>query len=161
MPSPLAAAVARAASSAAFASSWRPARRRASARIRWQKPLSVIPAAEDDISAELLTPPVNVLRLSLHPQGLAPRIANLAQWRGHLFERLRHQIGHSADAGLAELRDELLALPDVSAGQPALSLPGAERWAAEVLSLPCFPGLRADEIARVCDAAGDWTASAG
>ena len=39
--------------------------------------------------ASLLQPPVNVLRLSLHPKGLAPRIANLTEWRAHLLERLR------------------------------------------------------------------------
>ena len=38
---------------------------------------------------QLLEPPVNVLRLSLHPDGVAPRIANLAEWRAHLLERLR------------------------------------------------------------------------
>lgn len=57
----------------------------------------------------LLEPPVNVLRLSLHPQGLAPRILNLAQWRTHLLARLRHQLGVTADpvlkALLAELED--------------------------------------------------------
>jgi transcriptional regulator with XRE-family HTH domain len=41
---------------------------------------------------QLLSPPVNVLRLSLHPDGIAPRIANLAEWRDHLLERLRHQV---------------------------------------------------------------------
>ena len=59
----------------------------------------------------LLKPPVNVLRLSLHPSGLAPRIANLAEWRAHLFERLRKQIEISADPVLVALLDELRALP--------------------------------------------------
>lgn len=59
----------------------------------------------------LLKPPVNVLRLSLHPVGLAPRIANLAEWRAHLFERLRKQIEISADPVLVALLDELRALP--------------------------------------------------
>jgi transcriptional regulator with XRE-family HTH domain len=59
----------------------------------------------------LLEPPVNVLRLSLHPDGLAPRIANLAEWRAHLFERLRKQIDASADPVLVALLDELRALP--------------------------------------------------
>ena len=45
----------------------------------------------------LLQPPVNVLRLSLHPDGLAPRIANLAEWRAHLLARLRRQIEVTAD----------------------------------------------------------------
>lgn len=61
--------------------------------------------------AALLAPPVNVLRLSLHPRGLAPRIVNLAAWRAHLFERLRHQIRVSGDATLAALLEELQALP--------------------------------------------------
>jgi hypothetical protein len=60
---------------------------------------------------ELMTPPVNVLRASLHPQGLAPRIANFAAWRDHLFERLAHQIQASSDPMLAALAEELRALP--------------------------------------------------
>jgi transcriptional regulator with XRE-family HTH domain len=59
----------------------------------------------------LLKPPVNVLRLSLHPSGLAPRIANLPEWRAHLFERLRKQIEVSADPVLVGLLEELRALP--------------------------------------------------
>jgi hypothetical protein len=55
----------------------------------------------------LLQPPVNVLRLSLHPEGLAPRIANLAQWRSHLFARLRQQIELRADPVLVDLLHEL------------------------------------------------------
>src|SRR5499426_2213131 len=43
------------------------------------------------VDTSLLTPPVNVLRLSLHPRGLAPRIANLGEWRSHLLARLRRQ----------------------------------------------------------------------
>jgi transcriptional regulator with XRE-family HTH domain len=59
----------------------------------------------------LLQPPVNVLRLSLHPSGLAPRIANLMEWRAHLLERLRHQISVSADAVLQKLLRELRDYP--------------------------------------------------
>ncbi len=59
----------------------------------------------------LLEPPVNVLRLSLHPQGLAPRIVNLAQWRAHLHARLRRQIDATADPILAELLNELSGYP--------------------------------------------------
>lgn len=61
--------------------------------------------------AELLRPPVNVLRLSLHPGGLAPFIVNLAEWRGHLIARLRQQIRATADPILADLLVELLAYP--------------------------------------------------
>ncbi|MDZ4146537.1 MAG: helix-turn-helix transcriptional regulator [Burkholderiales bacterium] len=61
--------------------------------------------------AALLQPPMNVLRLSLHPQGIAPNIVNLAQWRSHIFERLRQQIHATGDAGLATLLDELRTYP--------------------------------------------------
>lgn len=60
---------------------------------------------------ELLAPPVNVLRLSLHPDGLAPRIVNLAQWRAHLLERLHQQVLASTDPALGALHAELAALP--------------------------------------------------
>jgi transcriptional regulator with XRE-family HTH domain len=60
---------------------------------------------------ELLEPPINVLRLSLHPQGLAPHIVNLAQWRALLLERVQHHVDISADAGLARLFEELKAYP--------------------------------------------------
>ncbi|CAN7317055.1 helix-turn-helix transcriptional regulator [Rhizobium rhizogenes] len=69
-----------------------------------------------DIS--LLKPPVNVLRLSLHPGGLAPRILNLAEWRAHLLERLRQQITATGDPILAALLKELSAYPAPPAHRP-------------------------------------------
>jgi transcriptional regulator with XRE-family HTH domain len=66
------------------------------------------------IDEQLLKSPVNVLRLSLHPKGLAPRIVNLAEWRAHLLERLRRQIDISADAVLVELLKELRTYPSPS-----------------------------------------------
>lgn len=63
------------------------------------------------IAPELTQPPVNVLRVSLHPQGVAPRIVNLLGWREHLFERLRRQIAISADPVLVALLQELQAYP--------------------------------------------------
>ncbi len=59
------------------------------------------------VGPELLRPPVNVLRLGLHPAGLAPRVANLTQWRSHLLERLRRQVEASADPTLTALLVEL------------------------------------------------------
>ena len=59
----------------------------------------------------LLRPPVNVLRLSLHPAGLAPRITNLAEWRSHLLARLRRHIEVTADPVLDELMSELSGYP--------------------------------------------------
>ena len=61
--------------------------------------------------AELLAPPVNVLRLSMHPQGLADVIDNWHEWRAHLLARLRRQIDVSGDATLAALFAELEAYP--------------------------------------------------
>ncbi|HEY9066481.1 MAG TPA: helix-turn-helix transcriptional regulator [Burkholderiaceae bacterium] len=63
------------------------------------------------VDPALLKPPVNVLRLGLHPDGLAPRIVNLGQWRAHLLDRLRLQIVASADPVLSALADELRAYP--------------------------------------------------
>ena len=59
----------------------------------------------------LLRPPVNVLRLSLHPQGLAPRTANLGEWREHILARLRRQIDISGDPVLVRLLRELRDYP--------------------------------------------------
>lgn len=63
------------------------------------------------VDAELLKPPVNVLRLTLHTQGLAPQIANYHVWRSHVFDKLRRQIEVSADAVLVALLRELRAYP--------------------------------------------------
>ena len=59
----------------------------------------------------LLEPPVNVLRLSLHPDGMAPRIANLAQWRGHLLKQVRRRAEQTGDPRLHALHHELLEYP--------------------------------------------------
>jgi transcriptional regulator with XRE-family HTH domain len=62
-------------------------------------------------AAHLLEGTINVLRLSLHPEGLAPRIRNLAEWRTHILERLRTQFAASADPAVLALLDELWAYP--------------------------------------------------
>jgi len=62
------------------------------------------------VHPDLLQPPVNVLRVSLHPQGLAPHIANLKEWREHVLARLETQVRLSADRVLAALLEELLTL---------------------------------------------------
>jgi transcriptional regulator with XRE-family HTH domain len=71
----------------------------------------------------LLTPPVNVLRLSLHPDGMAPRIVNLGQWRAHLLGRLRRQAASTADPALSALYQELREYP-CPQREPELELPG-------------------------------------
>jgi transcriptional regulator with XRE-family HTH domain len=65
----------------------------------------------DGCAPELLEPPVNVLRLSLHPDGMAPRIVNLAQWRAHLLTQLQHRARTLGDRRLSELHDELRGYP--------------------------------------------------
>jgi len=62
-------------------------------------------------NAVLLRPPLNVLRLTLHPEGLAPRLANYHEWRAHVLEKLRCQIDVSRDPTLAELLRELRDFP--------------------------------------------------
>ena len=68
------------------------------------------------VADHLLEPPVNVLRLGLHPEGLAPRIANLPEWRAHLLDRLGRQAVVSGDPALAALHTELAAYPGGEAG---------------------------------------------
>ncbi len=63
----------------------------------------------EGIDPQLLQPPVNVLRLGLHSRGLASRIVNYAQWRGHTFMRLRQQVAATADPVLIEMLAELEA----------------------------------------------------
>jgi transcriptional regulator with XRE-family HTH domain len=79
------------------------------------------------IAPELLEPPVNVLRASLHPDGLAPRIVNLGEWRAHLLERLERHVAVTGDPELVALHDELTALP----GPPPP--PGGHAGAGEIL----------------------------
>lgn len=70
-----------------------------------------VPPLLAGVAPELLEPPVNVLRVSLHPEGLAPRIANLPDWREHLLTRLDHEAALSADATLEALLAELRGYP--------------------------------------------------
>ena len=66
------------------------------------------------VSEALLAPPVNAMRVALHPEGLAPRIANFEEWSGHLLARLAREVTATGDASLAALYDELAAYPGVS-----------------------------------------------
>ena len=88
------------------------------------------------VAPELLAPPANVLRVSLHPDGLAPRILNLAQWRAHLFERLHHQIAVTADVTLAALAEELATYPAPSHDGAAAFTPNASIVVPLVLDTP-------------------------
>lgn len=79
----------------------------------WQLLMANVPAQRflAGVAPHLLEGRPNVLRISLHPDGLAPRIANLAEWRAHLLERLQRQVAQTGDSVLAELHRELSAYP--------------------------------------------------
>jgi len=86
---------------------------------------AIAPLLQAVADPSLLEPPVNVLRLSLHPLGLAPVIANLAEWRAHLLDRLRQQISVSGDPVLEKLLKELLSYPaPEAAGESHADLAG-------------------------------------
>jgi transcriptional regulator with XRE-family HTH domain len=70
------------------------------------------------VSSALLEPPVNVLRLSLHPDGMAPRIVNLPEWRAHLLARLHRQVEATGDQRLEALHAELSDYPGGETARP-------------------------------------------
>ncbi|QIE54429.1 helix-turn-helix transcriptional regulator [Pikeienuella piscinae] len=78
------------------------------------------------VADALLEPPVNVLKLSLHPEGLAPRLANFREWRAHLTARLTREAELAGDSALTALRDELLGypVPRGAAPGPVTAAPG-------------------------------------
>jgi len=102
-------------------------------------------------AAHLLEPPVNVLRLSLHPDGLAPRIVNLEQWRTHLFERLRREAIARGDPALNALQEELVSYPG---GNPAPSLDRAFDDVAVALRVR----IREMELSFICTSTSFGTA---
>ncbi|RNL86994.1 XRE family transcriptional regulator [Halostreptopolyspora alba] len=75
------------------------------------------------VSPALLAPPSNSLRVGLHPQGFAPRVVNLGEWRAHLLRRLQRQVDLTGDEGLSALYEELVALP-CDQEEPEVELPG-------------------------------------
>ena len=75
------------------------------------------------VDQDLLRQPVNVLRVALHPNGLAPRTVNLAEWRAHLLARLRRQIELTADPDLIKLLDELQKYPAARSPKPPSAAP--------------------------------------
>ena len=86
------------------------------------------------VDASQLQPPVNVLRLSLHPDGLARRIGNYAEWRAHVLARLRRQIEVTADPGLMALASEIAAYP-APLNVSSLNGVGEDRYGGVVVPL--------------------------
>ncbi|MDL4776435.1 MULTISPECIES: helix-turn-helix domain-containing protein [Thermomonosporaceae] len=75
--------------------------------------------------AELLEPPLNVLRLSMHPDGMAKNILNLGEWRAHMISWVRRHVALTADAALAQLYRELRDYPGPD-GEAAVPPPGGQ-----------------------------------
>jgi transcriptional regulator with XRE-family HTH domain len=73
----------------------------------------------DGIAPELLEPPANTLRISLHPGGLAPRIVNLAEYSSHLLHLVEREAAATGDPALVALYEELRGYPGVDAGARA------------------------------------------
>ncbi|WP_330175992.1 helix-turn-helix transcriptional regulator [Streptomyces sp. NBC_01498] len=65
----------------------------------------------DGVAAHLLEPPMNAMRLTLHPEGLAPRIRNLPEWRAHLLERMERQVALRSSDALRRLYEEVSGYP--------------------------------------------------
>jgi transcriptional regulator with XRE-family HTH domain len=86
----------------------------------------------------LLQPPINALRVTLHPEGMAPHIVNLPEWRAHLLDRLRRQVAVTSDERLAALYAEVAEYPGGEAALPALE-PG--------IAVPLRMNLNGDELA--------------
>jgi transcriptional regulator with XRE-family HTH domain len=83
---------------------------------QWEVVASNEPAQvilREGVSEELLAPPANALRITLHPDGLAPHILNFSEWSAHLITRFHRQTLLSQDPALAELEQELLGYPGV------------------------------------------------
>jgi len=92
------------------------------------------------VAPSLLAPPLNVMRLSFHPQGIAPLTVNLAEWCGHLLERLHRQCEATADPVLIALYEELKTYPIPArktphlVGADSLAVPFQMRMGDDVLS---------------------------
>ncbi|MFE3038028.1 helix-turn-helix domain-containing protein [Streptomyces canus] len=88
----------------------------------------------DGLPESLLRPPLNTMRLTLHPEGLAPRIRNLREWRGHLLEQMRRQIALRRSESLRALYEEVSAYPVPVAQAEAAGL--EETQAVPYFALP-------------------------
>jgi transcriptional regulator with XRE-family HTH domain len=78
----------------------------------------------EGVETGMLTPPINVLRISLHPAGLAPRVVNFDEYAAHLVGRLRRQVAQSGDPDLEQLFSEVATYPGVTRSVLASEEPG-------------------------------------
>jgi transcriptional regulator with XRE-family HTH domain len=98
----------------------------------------MVPPLLEGIAPQMLAPPLNVMRLSFHPDGLAPRTVNLGEWCGHLLERLHRQCEQTADPELIRLYDELKTYPiparSAPLGPDTVAIPFKMRLGGDILS---------------------------
>jgi transcriptional regulator with XRE-family HTH domain len=88
------------------------------------------------VAPELLAPPANALRITLHPDGMAPRIANFGAYSAHLMERLERVAARTGDPSLRELYAELAGYPGVVTGSGGPPDPAAQLFVPLRLRLP-------------------------
>jgi transcriptional regulator with XRE-family HTH domain len=88
------------------------------------------------VSPALLEPPINVIRLGVHPDGLAPRVRNLAEFSEHLLVRLQRQIAVSPDPDLIALYDEVVGYPGVKPHSPGVIDPTTLLFVPMVFEAP-------------------------
>src|SRR3954463_3895226 len=111
-----------------------------------------VPLLIEGAAEHLLEPPANVLRLALHPEGMAPRIVNLGEWRAHLLDRLGRQAVSSGDPALFALHEELATYPGGEGGHA----PGLE---AGAIAVPLPLRVDGDELAFISTATTFGTAT--
>ena len=101
----------------------------------------------DGVDPALLSPPINTMRVALHPDGMAPRIVNLREWGAHLLTRLNRQLAMAPDAEVEALRDELLTYPGIEEEDASMAVEAAAmlfhplRVSAFDTELTCFSTL--------------------
>ena len=86
---------------------------------------AALPELYEGVSEALMRQPVHAARITLRPDGMAPRIANLHEWRAHLLERLRHEIDLTADPVLIDLLREVTGYPLPVSKKPLHAVPPA------------------------------------
>jgi transcriptional regulator with XRE-family HTH domain len=93
---------------------------------------SALPQLYEGCSEELRGPPVNAVRLVLHPAGMGPRILNYTEWRAHTLRLLRSQLQIRADAGIQALLSEVMAYPVPVRSDGAQGFEGSQRLATPI-----------------------------
>ena len=88
-----------------------------------------MPQLYEGCSPDLLRSPVNAIRLTLHPQGMGPRIVNFIEWRAHTITMLRQQVGARADPVIQALLTEVMSYPAPPSAMALATSDGPQRYA--------------------------------